>query len=72
MFWFGWSGANSAVHWIVPVIGSGIFGAGIFLLFQASFGYLGESYYPVLGAVFSGNALMRASFGGAFPVSYGP
>lgn len=27
LFWFGWT-INSSVHWIVPVLGSAVFGAG--------------------------------------------
>lgn len=39
MFWFGWT-ARESVHWIVPIIGSSLFAAGIFLLFQAGLKYV--------------------------------
>jgi MFS transporter, DHA1 family, multidrug resistance protein len=32
LFWFGWT-ANVNVHWIVPIVGSGLFSVGAFLLF---------------------------------------
>jgi MFS transporter, DHA1 family, multidrug resistance protein len=34
LFWFGWTSGPS-IHWISPVIASGFFIAGTFLLFQA-------------------------------------
>jgi hypothetical protein len=40
LFWFGWTGRTAAIHWIVPIIGSGFFGIGSFLLFQTIFAYL--------------------------------
>lgn len=32
LFWFGWT-TYSSLHWILPIIGSGIFGAGVSSLF---------------------------------------
>ena len=34
LFWFGWT-STASIHWIVPIIGSGFFSVGTFLLFQA-------------------------------------
>jgi hypothetical protein len=40
LFWFGWTGRTAVIHWLVPIIGSGFFGIGSFLLFQTIFAYL--------------------------------
>lgn len=42
MFWFAWTNGSN-VHWIVPIIGSGVFGAGIVLVFLSLMTYLIDS-----------------------------
>ena len=39
LFWFGWS-ARSSVHWIMPIIGSGWFTVGAYLLFNSVLNYI--------------------------------
>jgi drug/metabolite transporter (DMT)-like permease len=34
VFWFGWTSRES-IHWIVPILGTGLFSMGVFFLFQA-------------------------------------
>ena len=60
--------ATPSVHWIVPMIGAGIFMIGGFIIFQTMFNYLGMSFYRYLASVFAGNAFFRAIMGGAFPL----
>jgi MFS transporter, DHA1 family, multidrug resistance protein len=67
LFWFGWS-ARESVHWIMPVIGSGFFSVGAFLLFNAVLGYLGDAYPKYVASVYAGNDLVRSAFGAAFPL----
>jgi DHA1 family multidrug resistance protein-like MFS transporter len=67
LFWYGWS-ARESVHWIVPIIGSGVFTVGIVSLFNAVLNYLGISYPKYAASIFAGNALFRASFGAIFPL----
>ena len=38
LFWFAWT---SLSHWILPIIGSGIFGCGTLLVFNGIFTFLG-------------------------------
>ncbi|KAI0014807.1 putative bicyclomycin resistance protein [Xylariomycetidae sp. FL0641] len=40
LFWFAWT-SYSSVHWIVPIIGSGVFGCGTLLVFTGIFTFLG-------------------------------
>lgn len=68
MFGFGWSGQYESVHWIVPIIFTGFFGIGAFILFQTIFAYFGDVYFTELGSVLTLNDLFRASFGAAFPL----
>ena len=67
LFWFGWS-ARPSVHWIVPIIGSGWFSIGAFLLFNAVLNYLPDAYPEYAASVLAGNDLFRSSFGAGFPL----
>lgn len=67
LFWFGWS-ARPSVHWIMPIIGSGFFSMGAFLMFMAVLAYLGDAYPKYVASVFAGNDLVRSSFGAGFPL----
>ncbi|KAF2002849.1 benomyl/methotrexate resistance protein [Amniculicola lignicola CBS 123094] len=67
LFWFGWS-ARADIHWIMPIIGSGFFAIGAFLLFQAVLPYLADAYPEYAASVFAGNDLFRSSFGAGFPL----
>ena len=67
LFWFGWT-ARPSVHWVVPIIGSGWFTVGAFLLFNSVLNYLGDAYPAYAASVFAGNDFMRSSFGAGFPL----
>lgn len=67
LFWFGWT-ARPSVHWIVPIIGSGWFSVGAFLLFNSVLNYIGDAYPEYAASVFAGNDFMRSSFGAGFPL----
>ncbi|OBA19603.1 multidrug resistance protein 7 [Metschnikowia bicuspidata var. bicuspidata NRRL YB-4993] len=60
--------ATPSVHWIVPMIGGGLFMCGAFIIYQTMFNYIGMSFYRFLASVFAGNAFFRAMMGGAFPL----
>lgn len=66
LFWFAWTAGRT--HWIVPIIGSGFFSVGTFLLFNSVLTYLGDSYPANAASVLAGNDLMRSSFGAGFPL----
>ncbi|CAD6580942.1 MAG: hypothetical protein TREMPRED_002874 [Tremellales sp. Tagirdzhanova-0007] len=68
MFGFGWSGMYASVHWIVPIIFTGFFGIGAFILFQCLFAYFGDVYFSEIASVLTLNDLFRSSFGAAFPL----
>ncbi|KAJ5599817.1 Major facilitator superfamily domain general substrate transporter [Penicillium hetheringtonii] len=44
LFWFGWTGFNGTIHWIVPTL-SGLFtGFGLLIIFIQLFNYLIDTY----------------------------
>ncbi|KAG7195631.1 uncharacterized protein KQ657_003398 [Scheffersomyces spartinae] len=67
IFIFGWSAAKD-LHWIGPMIGAGIFGAGALIIFQTLFNYLSSSFYRYLASTFASNALFRSVIAGCFPL----
>ncbi|KAH8197358.1 hypothetical protein TruAng_008488 [Truncatella angustata] len=67
LFWFSWS-SREGVHWVVPIIGSGLFAIGVVTLFNSVYMYIGIAYAPDAASVFAGAALFRASLGAAFPL----
>ena len=67
LFWFGWS-ARENVHWIVPIIGSSLFGMSVLLLFNVVLNYLADAYPLYAASVLAGNDLVRSAFGAAFPL----
>lgn len=64
---FAWT-ATPSVHWIAPMIGTAVFAAGAFIVFQTLFNYLSMSFWKYLASVFAGNALFRSLMAGAFPL----
>ncbi|GKZ27878.1 hypothetical protein AbraIFM66951_005476 [Aspergillus brasiliensis] len=67
LFWFGWS-ARPSIHWIMPIIGSGFFSVGAFLLFNPVLNYLSDAYPEYAASVLAGNDLFRSAFGAGFPL----
>ncbi|KAI1103139.1 MFS general substrate transporter [Jackrogersella minutella] len=67
LFWYGWT-SRASIHWIVPIIGSGLFSIGVVTLFNSLFNYLGITYSQYAASIFAGSALFRATFGAVFPL----
>lgn len=67
LFWFGWA-SRPGVHWVVSVLGSGLFSVGMVTLFNSIYNYVGVAYARDAASVFAGAALFRASFGASFPL----
>ncbi|KAJ6627854.1 major facilitator superfamily domain-containing protein [Mycena sp. CBHHK59/15] len=59
LFWYGWS-AQAKIHWIMPIIGSGIFGLPITLYLVDTFTYAASA----LAAA----TVLRSLFGFVFPL----
>ncbi|OAL32814.1 hypothetical protein AYO20_07771 [Fonsecaea nubica] len=67
LFWFGWT-TYSSVHWIVPIIGSAVFGIGLFLAFTGILTFLVDAYPGFAASAVAANCLVRLLFAGAFPL----
>ncbi|KAF5357193.1 hypothetical protein D9756_006598 [Leucocoprinus leucothites] len=66
LFWYGWS-AQAKIHWIMPIIGSGIFGFGMMTTFLPIQLYLVDTFTYAASAL-AGASLFRSLLGFAFPL----
>ncbi|KAH8755703.1 major facilitator superfamily domain-containing protein [Diaporthe sp. PMI_573] len=67
LFWFGWTSFRS-VHWIVPIIASTFFGAGIYIIILAVLNYVVDSYQSYAASALAGVILIRNLVGAGFPL----
>ncbi|PTB77834.1 MFS general substrate transporter [Trichoderma longibrachiatum ATCC 18648] len=67
LFMFAWT-TYSSVPWIVPIIGSGLFGLGNLLVFSGIFTFLVDAYPMYAASALAANAFVRCSFAAVFPL----
>ncbi|OJJ42318.1 hypothetical protein ASPZODRAFT_125656 [Penicilliopsis zonata CBS 506.65] len=67
LFWFGWT-SYSSVHWIVPIIASAFFGAGIYIVILSILNYVVDSYQTYSASALAGVILVRNTVGAGFPL----
>lgn len=67
LFWFGWT-SYSWIHWIVPIIGSAFFGAGIYIVILSILNYVVDSYQTYSASALAGVILVRNLVGAGFPL----
>ncbi|KAE8370233.1 major facilitator superfamily domain-containing protein [Aspergillus caelatus] len=67
LFWFGWTSYRS-VHWIVPIIASAFFGAGIYIVILSILNYVVDSYQTYSASALAGVILVRNLVGAGFPL----
>lgn len=67
LFWFAWTSYKS-VHWIVPIIASGFFGLGIYIVILAILNYVVDSYQTFSASALAGVILVRNVVGAGFPL----
>ncbi|KAL9092132.1 MAG: hypothetical protein Q9165_004565 [Trypethelium subeluteriae] len=68
LFWFGWTGGNKSIHWIVPVIGTVFIGAGFNIIFQQCINFLVDTYMLYAASAVSANTFLRSVLAAAFPL----
>ncbi|KAF8225144.1 MFS general substrate transporter [Tricholoma matsutake] len=66
LFWFGWS-AQAKIHWIMPIIGTGIFGFGLMTCYLPIQLYLVDAFVYAASAV-SAASVFRSMMGFIFPL----
>ncbi|KAI4721934.1 MFS general substrate transporter [Aureobasidium sp. EXF-10727] len=67
LFWFAWTSFPS-VHWIVPIIASGFFGLGIYIVILSILNYVVDSYQTYSASALAGVILIRNLVGAGFPL----
>ncbi|KAI0972061.1 polyamine transporter 1 [Xylaria arbuscula] len=67
LFWFAWTNGPE-MHWIVPLVGTGFFGAGLVFVFLGLINYLVDSYVVYAASALAANSVLRSIFGAVFPV----
>jgi MFS family permease len=64
---YGWT-ADAKVHWIAPMIGTAIMGAGMMALFMSIQTYLIDSYSKHAASVTAANGVLRSVLGAVLPL----
>lgn len=67
LFIFAWT-TYPTVPWIVPIIGSGLFGMGTLLVFTGIFTFLVDAYPHYAASAMAANAFTRCTLAAAFPL----
>ncbi|KAK7560721.1 putative MFS multidrug transporter [Phyllosticta citricarpa] len=68
LFWYGWS-SYPDVHWIVPTLGIGAVGLGIYEIYMAVVNYLADAYEKYAASALSAASLGRNAFGAFLPLA---
>ncbi|KAK7950919.1 major facilitator superfamily domain-containing protein [Apiospora aurea] len=67
LFWFAWTSFPS-VPWIVPVLASALFGAGIYVIVLSVLNYVVDAYQTYSASALAGVILARNVVGAGFPL----
>ncbi|POS70299.1 hypothetical protein DHEL01_v211309 [Diaporthe helianthi] len=67
LFWFSWTNGPE-IHWIVSILATIPFGAGMILIFFSLTQYLIDTYTIYAASVIAGSGILRSLFGAAFPL----
>ncbi|EMC96654.1 hypothetical protein BAUCODRAFT_89803 [Baudoinia panamericana UAMH 10762] len=67
LFWFAWT-SFTWVHWVVPIIASAFFGAGIYVVILAILNYVVDAYQTYSASALAGVILVRNLVGAGFPL----
>jgi len=70
LFWLAFT-TYPAVPWIVPIIASIPFGAGVYYIFTSTFTYLVIAYRPIAASAMASNSALRSTFAAVFPLFAG-
>lgn len=67
LFWFAWTSLPT-VYWLVPVIASAFFGAGIYIVILSVLNYVVDAYQTYAASALAGVILVRNLVGAGFPL----
>ncbi|KAL5357104.1 MFS multidrug transporter [Aspergillus floccosus] len=68
MFWFGWTGYTSSIHWMAPMASGLLTGFGIFCIFLQCFNYIVDCYPTLAASTIAANTILRSAIGCSFPL----
>ncbi|KAK0634607.1 polyamine transporter 1 [Bombardia bombarda] len=68
LFWFGWTGYRSDIHWIVPILSGILSGFGLLSIFLQALNYLVDSYLMFAASALAANTFLRSLAGAGFPL----
>ncbi|KMK54342.1 MFS multidrug transporter [Aspergillus fumigatus Z5] len=66
LFWFGWSGYRSDIHWIVPTLSGLLTGFGLFCIFLQCLNYIVDAYLVFAASALAANSVLRSIAGAGF------
>ncbi|KAJ5453936.1 uncharacterized protein N7458_004892 [Penicillium daleae] len=70
LFWYGWgSVGDGSIHWIVPTLGIGCTGVGIYSIYMAVVNYLTDAYEKYAASALLVASLGRNTFGAFLPLA---
>lgn len=64
---YGWT-AQNRVHWIAPMLGTGVLGFGMIGIFMVIQTYLVDAFTPYAASVTAANAVLRSLLGALLPL----
>ncbi|KAK6209988.1 major facilitator superfamily protein [Colletotrichum tabaci] len=70
LFWYGWA-LETRAFWLVPLLGMGVFGAGIIATFVPIQMYLIDTFHDHAASALAGLAMMRSAVGATLPLAGG-
>lgn len=68
LFWFGWTGYQGTLPWIVPTLSGILTGFGIYTIFVQFLNYIVDAYLMFAASAIAGNTFMRSICGAVFPL----
>lgn len=68
LFWYGWS-AQAKTHWIVPILGTSLFGIGLTTVFLPILTYLVDAYTAHAASALAANTVLRSIVGAVLPLA---
>ncbi|KAJ5996856.1 hypothetical protein N7499_006831 [Penicillium canescens] len=68
LFWFGWTGFTSTIHWAAPAAAGIFIGFGVLCIFLPCFNYLVDSYLPIAASAVASNIMLRSAVAAGFPL----
>jgi multidrug resistance protein len=68
LFIYGWT-AQYKIHWIVPILGEGVTGLGLMMIFFSTILYIVDSFTVFAASALAANGLIRSIGGGLLPLA---